>query len=84
TDRKEVIGIEAGRTVLLGRVGQPVARPAVVIRGPRQLVLALLFLKMPAAQLQASGLQIEGDATAIKALQDSLDPLPEGFNIAEP
>jgi alkyl sulfatase BDS1-like metallo-beta-lactamase superfamily hydrolase len=70
--------------VLIGRVGVPVASPVATVTGPRQLMLALLFLKAPLAQLQAMGLRIEGDAAAVKALQDALDPLPPGFNIAEP
>ncbi len=84
TDRKEVIGIDAGKTVLIARLGQPVANPAVIIRGPRRLILGLLFLKMPLAQLEAAGLQVEGDPDAIAALQAALDPVPSGFTIAEP
>lgn len=84
TDRKEMIGIEAGKTVLLARVGQPLANPAVIIKGPRRLVLGLLFLKLPVAQLEAAGLEVEGDPDAIEALQAALDPVPGGFTIAEP
>ena len=84
TDRKEVVGIEAGKTVLIGRVGQPVNNPAVTLTGPRQLMLALLFLKVPLAQLQGMGLKVEGDPDAIAALQTALDPISPGFNIAEP
>jgi alkyl sulfatase BDS1-like metallo-beta-lactamase superfamily hydrolase len=39
---------------------------------------------MPAAQLQAAGLKIEGDRTAIEKLQAALDPMPGAFNIVEP
>ena len=84
TDRKEVVGIDAGKTVLLARVGSPMPSPAVTIKGPRRLVLGLLFLKLPLAQLQAAGLVVEGDAAAVAALQAALDPLPAGFTIAEP
>jgi alkyl sulfatase BDS1-like metallo-beta-lactamase superfamily hydrolase len=84
TDRKETIGLEAGKTVLLARVGQPLTVPAVVIKGPRRLVLGLFFLKLPLAQLEAAGLEVEGDPDAIAALQAALDPIPGGFNIAEP
>ena len=83
-DRKEVIGIDAGKTVLLTRVGSPMASPAVTIKGPRRLVLGLLFLKLPLAQLQAAGLVVEGDPAAVAALQAALDPIPAGFTIAEP
>jgi alkyl sulfatase BDS1-like metallo-beta-lactamase superfamily hydrolase len=56
----------------------------VTVTGPRQLFLALLFLKMPAAQLQAAGLKIDGDRAAIEQLQAALDPMPGAFNIVEP
>ena len=84
TDRNETVGIDAGKTVLLARVGSPSASPAVTIKGPRRLILGLLFLKLPLAQLQAAGLVIEGDANAVAALQAALDPIPAGFTIAEP
>ncbi|MEQ1497897.1 MAG: alkyl sulfatase dimerization domain-containing protein [Novosphingobium sp.] len=84
TDRKEVIGIEAGKTVLVARVGQPVANPAVILRGPRRLILGLLFLKLPLAQLEAAGLEVEGDPDAVAALQAALDPVSPGFTIVEP
>jgi alkyl sulfatase BDS1-like metallo-beta-lactamase superfamily hydrolase len=84
TDRNEVVGIEAGKTVLIGRVGQPTVNPAVTITGPRPLMLALLVLKSPLAQLQGMGLKVEGDPAAIAALQATLDPISTGFNIAEP
>lgn len=83
-DTKETVGIEAGPLVLLARVGQPAANPAVTITGPRQAMLALFFLKMPLAQLQQMGLKVEGDPDAVKALQDALDPISPGFNIVEP
>ena len=84
TDRGETVGIDAGRTVLFARVGQPRAQPVVTVTGPRRLILGLLFLKLPLAQLQVAGLKVEGDASAIAALQGALDSIPAGFNIAEP
>ena len=84
TDRKEAVGIDVGKSVLIGRVGQPAANPAVTLTGPRQLMLALLFLKVPLAQLQGMGLKVEGDPAAVAALQAALDPISPGFNIAEP
>jgi alkyl sulfatase BDS1-like metallo-beta-lactamase superfamily hydrolase len=58
--------------------------PAATISGPRQLFLALLFLKLPVAQLESAGLKIEGDRSQVEALQAALDPLPGPFNIVEP
>ena len=84
SDSKETVGLEAGKSVLIARVGQPVSNPAATLTGPRQLMLALLYPKLPVGQLQAIGLKVEGDAAAIDALQTALDPLPQGFNIAEP
>jgi len=54
------------------------------LKGPRRLVLALLVLKMPLAQLRAVGFEVDGDAAAVEALQAALDPMPGPFNIAEP
>lgn len=59
-------------------------RPTQPVTGPRQLYLAMLFLKMPLAQLEAAGLKIEGDRAAVEALQAALDPLPAPFHIVEP
>jgi alkyl sulfatase BDS1-like metallo-beta-lactamase superfamily hydrolase len=84
TDRGETAGIEAGDLVMIGRMGTPSPAPDATITGPRRLLLALLFLKMPLASLQAAGLKVEGDAAAVQALADALDPLPGPFNIAEP
>lgn len=84
SDRKETVGIEAGKAVLIARVGEPAANPAATLTGPRRLFLALFFLKVPLEQLTAMGLKVEGDAAAVAALQAALDPVPGGFNIAEP
>ncbi|MGH6786302.1 MAG: alkyl/aryl-sulfatase [Novosphingobium sp.] len=84
SDRNETVGIEAGKAVMIARSGAPVAQPQATLTGPRRLFLALFFLKVPLAQLQAGGLKLEGDAAAVEALQAALDPLPSGFNIAEP
>lgn len=83
-DTGETVGIEAGKTVLIARVGTPAENPAVTITGPRQAMLALFFLKLPLPQLQAMGLKVEGDAKAVERLQAALDPLSSGFNITEP
>lgn len=84
SDRKETAKVTVGNSVMFSEMGQVHAAPSVTVTGPRQLFLALLFLKMPAAQLQAAGLKIEGDKTAIEKLQAALDPMPGAFNIVEP
>lgn len=84
SDRNELAKITVGNSVMFSEMGKAHAGPAVTITGPRQLFLALLFLKMPAAQLQAAGLKIEGDRTIIEKLQAALDPMPGAFNIVEP
>ncbi|MCC6926410.1 alkyl sulfatase dimerization domain-containing protein [Novosphingobium sp.] len=84
TDSKETAGIDAGKSVLIARVGQPSANPQATITGPRQLILGLLFAKIPLGRLQMVGLKIDGDVAAVRSLQDALDPIPPGFNIAEP
>ncbi len=84
TDRKEQAKVSVGNAVMFSEMGIGHAIPAVTVSGPRQLFLALLFLKMPLAQLEMAGLKIEGDRTQIEALQAALDPMPGPFNIAEP
>ena len=84
TDRKENVGIEAGKTVMIARLGIPAATPTATLTGPRQLMLGLFFLKLPLAQLEMMGLKVEGDRAAVNALQAALDPVPTGFNITEP
>lgn len=84
TDRKEEVGIEAGPTVLIARVGQPDKAAVATLKGPRRLLLGLFFLGVPLEQLQGAGLRIEGDAAAVKALTTALDPVGGEFNIAEP
>jgi alkyl sulfatase BDS1-like metallo-beta-lactamase superfamily hydrolase len=34
--------------------------------------------------MQSAGMTVEGDAAALQALIDALDPLPQGFSIVEP
>jgi alkyl sulfatase BDS1-like metallo-beta-lactamase superfamily hydrolase len=84
SDRKETAKVTIGNSVMLSEMGKVHVAPNVTVTGPRQLFLALLFLKMPAAQLQAAGLKIDGDRAAIEKLQAALDPMPGAFNIVEP
>lgn len=84
TDRKEQATIEANGRVLIGRVGALPPAPDVTLRGPRALLLAMLFLKQPVSAMQGAGLQVEGDAAALQALIDALDPVPQGFDIVTP
>ncbi len=84
TDRKESAKISVGNAVMISEMDAAHINPAATITGPRQLFLAMLFLKMPLAQLEAAGLKIEGDKAAIEALQAALDAMPAPFNIAEP
>ncbi len=84
SDRKEMAKITVGNSVMISEMGKANAAPAVTVTGPRQLFLGLLFLKMPAAQLQMAGLKIEGDGAVLNSLQAALDPMPGPFNIIEP
>jgi alkyl sulfatase BDS1-like metallo-beta-lactamase superfamily hydrolase len=82
-DRQERAGIEVDATTLIGRM-TALDQPVATITAPRRLLLGMLFLKMPLAQLEAAGLRVEGDRAAVEALLAAIDPLPGGFNIAEP
>ena len=82
-ERKERGSLEAGATTLFGR-DTPAERPDATLTGPRRLILGLLFLRVPLAQLEAAGLKVEGDRAAVEALAGSLDPMPGPFNIVEP
>lgn len=84
TDRAETAKVSVGNSVLISEMGSSHDTPAATVTGPRQLFLAMLFLKMPLAQLEAAGLKIEGDRAVVEALQAALDPIPAAFNIAEP
>ena len=84
SDRKETAKVTVGNAVMISEMGTGHAAPAVTVTGPRQLFLALLFLKMPAAQLQMAGLKIEGDRSVVDKLQAALDPMPGAFKIVEP
>ncbi|MFO6448586.1 alkyl/aryl-sulfatase [Erythrobacter sp. NE805] len=84
TDRKELAGLEITPQAMIGRVGALPANPAVSIRGPRALLLAMLFLKQPVAVLEKAGLEVTGDRAALQALIDNLDPMPQGFEIVMP
>lgn len=84
SDRKERAKISVGNAVMFSEMGVSHSAPAATVTGPRQLFLALLFLKMPLVQLEGAGLKVEGDRMAVEALQAALDPMPGPFNIAEP
>jgi alkyl sulfatase BDS1-like metallo-beta-lactamase superfamily hydrolase len=84
TDRQESAKISIGNAVMISEMGANHSAPAATITGPRPLFLAMLFMKMPLAQLEMAGLKIDGDKSAVEALQAALDPLPGPFNIAEP
>lgn len=84
SDRDEKAKVSVGNAVMISEMGASHAAPAVTITGPRQLFLALLFLKMSLAQLETAGLKVEGDRSAVVALQAALDPMPGPFNISEP
>uniref|UniRef100_UPI0037C60D5E alkyl sulfatase dimerization domain-containing protein n=1 Tax=Sphingorhabdus sp. TaxID=1902408 RepID=UPI0037C60D5E len=84
SDRKEMVKVSVGNAVMISETGTLHDQPQATVTGPRQLFLAMLFLKMPIAQLEMAGLKVEGDKAAVEALQASLDPIAGAFNIVEP
>ena len=84
-DRGETATLEVGTQAMIGRTGVLPGTPAVTIRGPRRAMLALLFVKVPVADVaKMPGVTIEGDLAGLQALVDNLDPLPHGFDIVTP
>lgn len=84
SDRAETAKISVSNGVLISEMGSAHGAPSATVTAPRQLFLAMLFLKMPLAQLESAGLKIEGDRADVEALQAALDAIPAAFNIAEP
>ena len=84
SDRNEQAKVSVGNAVMFSEMGAGHTTPAATVTGPRQLFLALLFVKMPLAQLEIGGLKVDGDRAAVETLQASLDPMPGPFNIAKP
>ncbi len=84
SDRNERAKVTVGNAVMFSEMGVGHDNGTATVTGPRQLFLAMLFLKMPLAQLESAGLKIEGDRADVEALQAALDPMPGPFNIVEP
>lgn len=82
-ERGETAGVELTGTAMLARMGAA-SGAAATLTAPRRLLLGLLFLKLPLAQLEAAGLKVEGNRAAVEAWLAALDPMPGPFNIAEP
>lgn len=83
-DRNEKARVTVENAVMIAEMGEAHAKPAVTLTGPRQFFLGLFFLKLPLAQLETAGLKIEGDRTAIEALQAAIETPPNVFNIVTP
>ena len=82
-ERGETAGVELTGTAMLSRMGAA-SSAAATLTAPRRMLLGLLFLKLPLAQLEAAGLKVEGDRAAVEAWLAALDPMPGPFNIVEP
>lgn len=82
-DRKEQASVELNAVTMIGRM-EPHPTPAATLTGPRQLMLGLLFMKLPLAQLEMAGLKVSGDRAAVESWLNSIDPAGGTFNIAEP
>ncbi len=84
SDRKETAKISIGNAVMFADMNAAHDAPMATVTGPRQLFLAMLFLKMPLAQLEAAGLKIAGDRSALETMLAATEPQAGAFNIAEP
>ena len=84
TDRDEHVAVSIGNQVMVSEMGQANSQPAVTLSGPRQLFLALFFLKTPLAKVEAMGLKLEGDRAGTEALQAAFETPKPAFNIVRP
>jgi alkyl sulfatase BDS1-like metallo-beta-lactamase superfamily hydrolase len=84
TDRSEAAAVSISNAVMVSEMGVTPSSPTATLTGARQLFLGLFFLKLPLAQLESAGLAVEGDKSAIIALQAAIETPPPLFNIAEP
>jgi alkyl sulfatase BDS1-like metallo-beta-lactamase superfamily hydrolase len=84
TDRNEKARVSISHAVMMNEMGVAHANPAVTVSGPRQLFLGLFFLKLPIANMEAAGLKVDGDRTALEQLLSAIEPASPPFNIAEP
>ena len=84
TDRNERARIIVSRAAMSARMGETLPQPDATITGPRQLLLGLLFARMPMAAMEQAGLKIEGDKTAVEALQAALEPSGMAFPVVTP
>jgi alkyl sulfatase BDS1-like metallo-beta-lactamase superfamily hydrolase len=66
------------------RMGETLPQPDATITGPRQLLLGLLYARMPMAAMEQAGLKIEGDKAAVQALQMALEPSGMAFPVVTP
>lgn len=82
-ERGETVAVELTGTAMLARMGS-MQGAAATLTAPRRMLLGLLFLKLPLAQLEAAGLKVEGDRAVVEAWLSALDPMPTAFNVAEP
>lgn len=76
------ITVENG--VMIGEEGKTADRPTATLTAPKRLFLALFVLKLPLEQLEKSGLKVEGDRDAVKALQAAIETPPGDFAIVTP
>ncbi len=84
SDRDERARISTSNRVLITEMGEAHAAPQATVTGPRQLFLGLFFLKLPLARMEAAGLKVEGDRSALEALLAAVETPVTAFNIAEP
>lgn len=83
TDRKENASVELNTSTMIGRMA-PADTAAATLTGPRRLMLGLLFLKLPLAQLEMAGLKVDGDRAVVEQWLAAIDPLSGAFPISEP
>ncbi len=70
--------------VLVSQIGKQAAEPTVSVSGEKMLLMALFVAKRPIAQLEAAGLDISGDRSALKDLLAALKAPPRDYPVVTP
>lgn len=84
TDTKETSLISVRNAVLVGQMNKTVPNPNVTVSGTRNMLMRLFLAKEPLEKLEANGLRISGDISALLALQAAIETPLVDYPIVTP